>query len=174
MSATPHRYCQCGKRLAHDRTGARCGACEREVIQQRAVPPELPADFWDTDQFRDAFAAQHMGRIARAYRKHPFNVTRFGKDGIPQEVLGDWLGLTQAQVSRVENGPPMRNLDTVAHWARALRIPEHLLWFRPPNWQTTVAIASRPSADVRSRPPLVAPEAGLFRLVPGGNDALTH
>jgi hypothetical protein len=34
----------------------------------------------------------------------------------PPELLGTWLGLTQAQVSRIENGPPVRNLDTLAHW----------------------------------------------------------
>src|SRR5256885_11687777 len=34
--------------------------------------------------------------------------------------------LTQAQVSRIENGPPIRNLDTLAHWARVLRIPPDL------------------------------------------------
>ena len=57
---------------------------------------------------------------------------RYGRDGISQEMLGTWLGLTQAQVSRIENGPPIRNLDTLAHWARVLRIPVHLLWFKLP------------------------------------------
>jgi hypothetical protein len=31
-----------------------------------------------------------------------------------------------------EPGPPIRNLDTLAHWARTLRIPPHLLWFKLP------------------------------------------
>jgi hypothetical protein len=30
------------------------------------------------------------------------------------------------------SGPPVRNLDTLAHWARVLRIPPHLLWFKLP------------------------------------------
>jgi tetratricopeptide (TPR) repeat protein len=50
-------------------------------------------------------------------------------------VLGGWLGLTQAQISRIENGPPVRHLDSLTHWARTLRIPEHLLWFKLPERQ---------------------------------------
>jgi tetratricopeptide (TPR) repeat protein len=166
------RYCQCGKRLARDRVGARCGACEQQAIQQRAVPPDVPADFWDTDQFRDGFAAQHMGQVSRAYRKHPFNITRFGKDGIPQEVLGDWLGLTQAQISRIENGPPLRNLDTLAHWARVLHIPPRFLWFKLPSDQPATAVAAPVSPEILPIPPVLASQAGPFRLVPVGNGAL--
>ncbi|MGH3814524.1 MAG: helix-turn-helix domain-containing protein [Pseudonocardiaceae bacterium] len=57
----------------------------------------------------------------------------YGKDGIPQAVVGDWLGLTQAQISRIENGAPVRQLDSLAHWARSLRIPDYLLWFKLPH-----------------------------------------
>ena len=106
--------------------------------RQRAEPPAVPAGFWHTPAFRDAFDAQHMGHVARAYRRHPLNVANYGRDGIPQELLGDWLGLTQAQVSRIENGPPIRNLDTLAHWARTLRIPPDLLWFKLPGEQAPI------------------------------------
>jgi len=85
---------------------------------------------WQTDQFHDAFAAQHMGRVARAYRAHPHHYAVYGLSGIPQGLLGQWLGLSQPQVSRIENGPPIRNLDTLAYWARTLHIPPELLWFR--------------------------------------------
>jgi transcriptional regulator with XRE-family HTH domain len=87
-------------------------------------------DFWHTPQFNDAFAAQHVGWVARAFRKHPIHASRYGREGISQDLLGSWIGLTQAQVSRIENGPPIRNLDTLAHWARVLRIPQNRLWFR--------------------------------------------
>src|SRR5712691_5086604 len=132
MNSGAPRYCQCGSRLARDNAGSRCGSCERDAARQRAEPPVVPASFWDTESFRDAFAAQHMGHVARAFRRHPDHVARFGRDGISQEHLGGWFGLTQAQVSRIETGPPVRNLDTLAHWARTLRIPPHLLWFKPP------------------------------------------
>ena len=130
MSTSAPRYCRCGNRLAWDHAGALCGSCERQAIHQRAEPPSVSATFWDTPALRDALAAQHIGRLARAYRRHHDFAARFGHDGVSQELLGTWLGLTQAQVSRVENGPPVRNLDTLAHWARVLQIPPHLLWFK--------------------------------------------
>lgn len=132
MNSGAPRYCQCGRRLARDNTGSRCSPCERDEARQRAQSPVVPEGFWDTPAFRDAFAAQHMGQIARAFRRHPEHVARFGRDGISQEHLGGWFGLTQAQVSRIETGPPIRNLDTLAHWTRTLRIPPHLLWFKLP------------------------------------------
>jgi hypothetical protein len=125
-------YCRCGRRLGRDRRGQLCGVCEKKVAALRVGPADVPAGFWDTEQFRDAFAAQHIGQVSRAYRKHPHHVEVYGKDGIPQEVVGGWLGLTQAQVSRIENGPPVRHLDSLAHWARTLRIPPPLLWFKLP------------------------------------------
>ncbi|MGH8347229.1 MAG: hypothetical protein ACRES5_11795, partial [Pseudomonas sp.] len=93
----------------------------------------MPADFWETEQLRDALAAQHIGRVSCAYRKHPHHAALYGKDGVPQAIVGDWLGLTQAQISRIENGPPVLHLDSLAHWARTLRIPGYLLWFKLPN-----------------------------------------
>jgi hypothetical protein len=133
MSGNTPRYCQCGSRLARDHAGDLCGSCEREAALQAAEPPAVSMGFWETEAFQDAFAAQHIGRVARAFRRHPEHVARFGRDGISQERLGSWLGLTQAQVSRIENGAPIRNLDTLAYWARVLRVPPHLLWFRLPS-----------------------------------------
>jgi hypothetical protein len=130
-----HRYCACGTRLAADHCGNRCTACARQDHQRRAAPPEVPPHFWNTPLLNDAFASQHVGRVGRAYRKHPFHTARYGRDGISQELLGSWLGITQAQVSRIENGPPIRNLDTLAHWVRTLKIPRHKLWFRLPDQQ---------------------------------------
>jgi transcriptional regulator with XRE-family HTH domain len=132
MSASAPHYCQCGQQLARDHAGSLCASCERQAASGSSGPPLVPAGFWDTPAFRDAFAAQHMGHVARAYRRHPHHAARHGRDGISQERLGSWLGLTQAQVSRIENGSPIRNLDTLAYWARVLRIPTHLLWFKLP------------------------------------------
>ncbi|MGH9196672.1 MAG: hypothetical protein ACRD1T_13135, partial [Acidimicrobiia bacterium] len=80
----------------------------------------MPAEFWQTEQFEDAFAAQHIGRISRAYRTHPYHHTVYGPDGISQTLLGQWLGLRQPQISRIEGGAPIRNLDTLVYWARIL------------------------------------------------------
>jgi tetratricopeptide (TPR) repeat protein len=130
MSANTTRYCRCGNRLAWDHKGTLCGSCEREAIHQRAESPSVSATFWDTPALRDALAAQHIGRLGRAYRRHHEFTARYGHAGVSQELLGTWLGLTQAQVSRVENGPPVRNLDILVHWARVLQIPPRLLWFK--------------------------------------------
>jgi 8-oxo-dGTP diphosphatase len=132
MRANAPRYCQCGNRLAWNHAGVLCGSCEREAVHRRAEPPTVTAAFWDTPALRDALAAQHIGRVARAYRRNGEFTARYGRNGVSQELLGTWLGLTQAQVSRIESGPPVRNLDTLAHWARILQVPPYLLWFKLP------------------------------------------
>lgn len=174
MNARPPRYCQCGKRLARDHAGTQCGICQRRAMRQRAEPPAVPADFWHTPAFRDAFNAQHMGYVARAYRRHPLHVANYGRDGIPQELLGDWLGLTQAQVSRIENGPPIRNLDTLTHWARMLRIPPELLWFKLPGEQAPITSATPLTDEIVSELPAFVPPRASFQLVPVGNGALRN
>ncbi|MCA1673484.1 MAG: hypothetical protein LC799_15230, partial [Actinobacteria bacterium] len=123
------RYCRCGTRLATDNPGHQCASCQRASRDKLLAPPPVPAGFWQTDQLRDAFAQQHMGRVARAYRLHPHHRPTYGLDGIPQRLLGQWMGHSQVQISRIETGPPIRNLDTLAYWARTLRIPVELLWF---------------------------------------------
>jgi len=93
--------------------------------------------------------------VCRAYRKHPYHVAAYGKDGIPQEVVGRWLGLTQAQISRIETGAPVRQLDNLARWACTLRIPEPLLWFRLPPQHTASPLReedSTPALACRSGP----------------------
>jgi len=142
----------------------------------------MPAEFWDTQQFRDASADQHIG-LSRAYRKHPAHAATYGTGGIPQEVLAAWLGLTQAQISRIENGPPVRHLDQLAHWARTIRIPEHLLWFAlpgrpkapqhslaesppaaPPSWPHAEAFASTSPRTGGSRSGLPDPQDDMSAM----------
>lgn len=129
----------------------------------RAAPPEVPPAFWTTPQFDDAFAAQHIGQVSRVYRKHRHHAAHYGRAGIPQEVLGRWLGMTQAQVSRIENGPPVRNLDSLSHWARTLRIPPGRLWFR---------LHGRSAADVPETQAPIVPSAGV--TVPIHDDRHSH
>lgn len=127
------RYCRCGTHLAADNTAGQCARCERASRDKLLRPPEVLAEFWETEQLRQAFAAQHIGRVARAYRTHAHHHVVYGPGGISQTLLGQWLGLRQPQVSRIENGPPIRDLDTLAYWARVLRIPPRLLWFDLPG-----------------------------------------
>ncbi|MGH8904734.1 MAG: hypothetical protein ACRDYA_24400 [Egibacteraceae bacterium] len=91
-------------------------------------PPEVPPEFWDTDRIRDAFANWHMGQVIHAYRHHPFH-----RRPLPQALVGGWVGLTQAQMSRIEHGPPVTDLKKLIYWAQTLRIPARRLWFDLPG-----------------------------------------
>ena len=122
------RYCgRCGTRLAGDNRGATCGPCGRKqadaLIASR--PPQVAPEFWHTDLIRDSLAGRHLGHFLRAFREHPFH----GPRGIPQEVMARWLHLSQAQLSRVENGPAVNDLQRLTEWARLFQIPRALLWF---------------------------------------------
>ncbi|MGH3564441.1 MAG: hypothetical protein ACRDRH_00095 [Pseudonocardia sp.] len=100
----------------------------------------MPAEFWQTEQFQGAFAAQHIGRVARAYRVHPHHHAAYGPSGISQTLLGHWLGLRQPQVSQIETGPPIRDLDILVFWVRTLGIPAGLLWFDLPGAKRRLAV----------------------------------
>ncbi len=121
------RYCRCGTYLAGDHAEQQCAPCQRAARDTRFVaPPEVPPEFWRAEPLREAFAAQHMGRVFRAYRMNPYHRA---VHGLSQSLLGQWLSLSQPQVSRIEAGPPILNLDTLRHWARVLRVPQEWLWF---------------------------------------------
>lgn len=154
-------YCRCGTRLAKDNTQRQCARCQRQSRDKLITPPEVPAEFWDTEQFEESFAARHMGRVSRAYRMHPHHYAVYGPNGISQTLLGQWLGLRQPQVSRFETGPPLQLLDTLQHWARVLRIPPELLWFRLPEDTTppTVAEPARNGLAVCRPTGLIVPAA---------------
>jgi hypothetical protein len=136
------RYCRCGTYLAADNTGRQCAKCERVSRDKLITPPHVPTEFWQTEQFREAFDAQHIGRMSRAYRMHPHHHAIYGSSGISQTLLGQWLGLRQPQISRIETGPSIRNLDTLTHWVQVLRIPPKLLWFRLPEDKLVTAGAT--------------------------------
>jgi transcriptional regulator with XRE-family HTH domain len=133
------RYCRCGARLASDNPGRLCATCARQAQEAAAHPPEIPPAYWQTDQLRDALASRHLGRVVRAWRHHPHH----GPRPLPQEQVAGWLGITQAQLSRIENGPPVRDLDRLVHWARLLGIPGELLWFDLPGARTAPAPSGR-------------------------------
>ncbi|MFF5174168.1 helix-turn-helix domain-containing protein [Micromonospora sp. NPDC000089] len=92
------------------------------------TPPEPPLTFWAHEPLRQALAERHLGRVVRAYRHHPYH----GTQPLPQRTVAGWLGVTQAQLSRMENGSPVVHLDRLIHAARVLRIPAHELWFQLP------------------------------------------
>ena len=82
-----------------------------------------------------------MGRVIRAWRTHP----EHGRCPIAQDRVAGWMDITQAQLSRIENGPPLAHLDRLIQWARVLQIPRDLLWFTLPPVQ------HRPAAGTTTR-----------------------
>ncbi|MFI6132595.1 helix-turn-helix domain-containing protein [Micromonospora sp. NPDC051141] len=121
-----HANCpRCGGRLARDNSSGRCAPCQAAERDRLSAPPVVPESFWEHEPVRMALAGRHLGRVIRAYRYHPYH----GRSPLPQSVVAAWLGITQAQLSRIENGPALVHLDRLAHWASLLGIPPARLWF---------------------------------------------
>ena len=168
-TARTPRYCRCGRPLARDNNGARCSACVASDRSQRDTAPEVPTDFWDESIVRDALLDRHMGRVIRAWRTHPHH----GRRSIPQDRVASWAGITQAQLSRIENGPPLVHLDRLIQWARVLHIPPARLWFALPTGDTT----GRPSHEedsVKRRKFLATAGATFAGTLTGPLAAPTH
>jgi hypothetical protein len=156
------RCAGCGTALAADNTARLCSKCHRDQRDQLRTPPsQLRNEFFETDEFRSAFESQHIGKIFKAYRNHPRHLQLFGK-ALNQELLGRWLGLTQAQVSKLENGKPEQNLETLRNYARILHLPQHLLWFDLPGLSRLTLAQINPS---KSSSGLTVPQARDDRLI---------
>lgn len=137
VTTRPVRYCdRCGTRLAYDNRDTRCSMCGRATRDAQLKPPSVPEGFWDTDQMRDALATWHMGRVIFGYRTHPWHPRP-----LAQETVGSWLGLTQAQLSRIENGRAPEELSKLIRYAQILGIPGELLWFKLPD-QSHASVSS--------------------------------
>lgn len=137
------RYCRCGTRLAHDHRDRLCAACRERRRNALVSAPEVPPEFWQTDQMRDALDAWQMGRVIQAYRYHPWH-----GHALSQGLVAGWFGLTQTQLSRIENGPAPQDLAKLIQWATVLRIPAELLWFKLPGTPTPATSAGKePAAE---------------------------
>lgn len=147
----------CDSPLAADNTARLCSKCHRELRDQLRTPPaHLRNEFFETPEFLAAFESQHIGKVFRVFRSHPHFLRLYGK-ALNQDVLGRWLGLTQAQVSKLENGKPERNLDNLINYARALHLPQHLLWFKFPGEK--LIMQSRHAAQGTASNGLVVPKS---------------
>jgi len=124
------RSCRsCGARLARDNQGDQCAPCSKQAGPQSWRPPDTPAEFWDTAEMQTALSSWHIGRVIRAYRSHPLH----GPRDLPQEVVAQYMGVRQPQLSRIENGSPIQDLDRLIELARLFKIPERHLWFKMPQ-----------------------------------------
>ena len=102
----------------------------------------MPQDFWYSADLLDAFEAWHMGRVILAYRTHAFHARP-----LSQLRVCEWLGMTQAQLSRIETsreGPT--DIGKLIHYAQVFGMPPELLWFKLPrdrkavNWAQVVPL----------------------------------
>ena len=109
------RYCNgCGAVLASDNSEAACRPCQRAAQETSQSPPDVPADFWQAGQMRDALEARHIGHVVRAYRNHAFH----GRRHIPQEMMARWLCVSQAQLSRIKAAGHFRILSDSSNGQR--------------------------------------------------------
>ena len=124
--ALPARQCdRCGARLARHNHSTRCAPCTSRDLRE---PPAVPREFWDAPAMRNALATWHMGRVIHEYRHHPWH-----GQVLRQSVMGNWFGLTQTQLSRIENGRAPEEMSKLIRWATLLRIPPEMLWFKMPG-----------------------------------------
>jgi len=116
---------------------------------------------------RDALATWHIGKVIRAYRHHPHH----GRRPLSQEVVGGWLDLSQAQLSRLENGPTLKDLGRLAHYARTIGIPAALLWFKLADAaEEDAATPAQPGTDEAK--PGQSPNSVLLPVLVGGRPVL--
>jgi hypothetical protein len=120
----------CGTVLAADNTTRRCSRCHRDQHDLLRTPPQHKNEFYETDELRAAFKSEHIGKVFKAYRNHPYYLQLLGK-ALNQETLGRWLGISQAHVSKLETLKPEQNLEALRSYAAILYLPQHLLWFKP-------------------------------------------
>src|SRR4051812_37655889 len=163
------RFCHgCGAVLAADNTARLCGKCHRDQRDSLHAPAQLRDEFFETDDFRAAFESQHIGKVFKAYRNHPRHLELFGK-ALNQELLGRWLGLTQAQVSKLENGKPEQNLEALRNYAKSLRLPQRMLWFDFPGHSRLQPLPSPTSRENEDRTATAGPLASVGSMGgPGG------
>jgi hypothetical protein len=118
-----------------------------------------------------ALASWHIGQVIRAYRHHPHH----GPRPLPQELVGGWLGLTQAQLSRVEGGPAITDLSKLVLWATTLKIPGQRLWFKLPGEQPEsgpALTAAQPDKTDEHESVQQAPGGVLLPVVINGRSVL--
>lgn len=100
--------------------GAQCGVETRR--SSRSAAPARPDEFWDAAPMRAACTGRHFGQLLREYRR---------ASNVGQAEVARWLGVSQGQISRIERDrSQVHDLDKLERWAKALKIPQRLLWFQ--------------------------------------------
>lgn len=119
------RLCRhCETPLAGDNRDQLCTPCARRKMTGAVATLNHPPHFWENDAIRIGLASHDFGRFLKAYREAHTPT-------IKQAQVGEWLGLSQGQVSRIEHSAtPVTDIAKLAQWAEALHVPTQYLWFR--------------------------------------------
>jgi hypothetical protein len=142
-SATGVRACaMCGTRLGADNIASFCSPCGRqETGKSPARRP--PVSLWKSPDVDRAVERRDFGLILKAVKASL-------DPPATQSEIGEWLGLSQAQVSRIESGRTVVNdLAKLVKWAQILGAPHDRLWFFLP-------ISSADVGDESTLPPVPA------------------
>lgn len=111
---------RCNARTAADNVSPHCAPCQRSIGTTRRCPP---ASFWHSELVARAVLLRDFGLIVRAARESCV-------PSATQMEMANWLGLSQAQVSRIESGrTPANDLTKLARWAAVLGAVPGSLWF---------------------------------------------
>jgi tetratricopeptide (TPR) repeat protein len=143
MSSHPRVCTACGGRLDLDEFDDHCDRCLVALNVTKGQTAEIPLGFWHEGAMLAALHSRHMGRVIQAFRQHPAN----GSQPLSQARVGKWVHLSQAQVSRIENGPPVVHIDRLIEWALILQIPRDFLWFAFPGRATPSAFRDRSPSE---------------------------
>lgn len=143
MDPSAHDRCgHCGARVDRTAEAHVCTAPGATARARDSQVAQVPRDFWRAPAMVSALHSRNIGRVIRAFRTHEF----FGDSPLKQAEVAEWLGLSQAQLSKIETGPPIVHLDRLTAWAAFFGIPQEHLWFSLPP-------ATAPgSADIVARP----------------------
>ncbi|MFJ5301101.1 helix-turn-helix domain-containing protein [Streptomyces sp. NPDC088350] len=109
----------------------------------------------------EAFESWHFGQVLYAYRTHPHH----GR-ALSQGAVADWLGVTQAQLSRIESGAAPQDLSKLMQWAHSLKIPASLLWFKLPGSERQFAAPANPRSETDPQMPEQRPQTQGPVLLP--------
>lgn len=157
MPQTLRRRCgRCNAILAKDNTDRLCATCRAKANDDLVRPPSLPRSFWTDDHMAAALDSWHMGKVLMAYRTHP----QHGRT-LSQEIVAGWLNLTQAQLSRIENGRAPEELSKLMHWADTLGVPSDVLWFKLPSERNPKPRPRPTSAQISRRRPQPPVRSGV-------------
>src|ERR1700704_1313880 len=112
--------------MKQQQLGGRSGAGAQYGVEarrsDRSGAPARPDEFWDAAPMRAASTGRHFGQLLREYRR---------ASNVGQAEVARWLGVSQGQISRIERDrSQVHDLDKLERWAKALKIPQRLLWFQ--------------------------------------------